>query len=301
MLHFEEKPKKGFTLIELLVVIAIIAILIALLLPAVQRAREAARRTQCRNNLKQIGLALNNYENQFSSFPLGCNPNIYAPLTAILPHMEQSNLQNLYDFEAYYTDGENEEVLNSTITAYMCPTMTLPREVPEPVCGETGGPTSYALSMGVHGGVTGAGYADPGGMFSGYNGLQSPKAIKHRDVSDGTSHTILGGEVNFQLEDYKWSSFGPYATCASDISLNGASRWGGHRWGVAYPDVSLASSNGDFCVNTNANRGTWRSDHTGGAHMMMVDGSVHFITKGIDRNLLEALHTRNGKEVARLP
>src|SRR5262245_60347417 len=98
--------RRGFTLIELLVVIAIIAVLIALLLPAVQQAREAARRTQCRNNLKQIGLALHNYHDVFSIFPPGnlqigecCNAdNEITWAISILPYIEQTNLQNQYNF-----------------------------------------------------------------------------------------------------------------------------------------------------------------------------------------------------------
>ena len=95
---------RGFTLIELLVVIAIIAVLVALLLPAVQQAREAARRTQCRNNLKQFGLALHNYEGTFGMFPLtnaqNYLPNVqgFSPQARLLPYMEQVNLQNQLDF-----------------------------------------------------------------------------------------------------------------------------------------------------------------------------------------------------------
>ena len=122
--------RKGFTLIELLVVIAIIAILIALLLPAVQNAREAARRSQCRNNLKQIGLALHNYEGTHRVFPMGvlsssstpsATNQIHTWMTLQLPYLEQGPLQKKYDFNVAYNHANNAAVVVTTLPAYLCP------------------------------------------------------------------------------------------------------------------------------------------------------------------------------------
>ncbi len=282
-------PKRGFTLIELLVVIAIIAILISLLLPAVQQAREAARRTQCKNNLKQIGIALHNYHDVYKSLPMGANSQIYGPLVAILPHLDQANLQNLYNFDEYYTHADNLNAINTMLSVYLCPSMVLPREVPDVVCNEPGAPSSYGLSTG-----TTSGTPNPAdGMFPGYDGFANPQPHRFRDVKDGLTNTIMAGEFNYQLEDYNWSNF----SCSDKA---GETRWGGHRWGPGYPGVSLGNTSGDFNVNLSANRSTWRSDHVGGAHFLLGDGAVRFFSNNTDAATLDDHATRDGGEVSSL-
>lgn len=275
--------RRGFTLIELLVVIAIIAILIALLLPAVQQAREAARRSSCKNNLKQIGLAMHNYHDVNTSFPMGANSQLYSPFVAILPFLEQQNLQNLYDFNRYYADPVNTNAINREVQIYRCPTMTVPRAVPDTTCNEPGAVTSYGASMGTNG-------FSSNGMFDGWGGFSNPRAVKIRDITDGTTNTILCGEWNYQLEDYLWSGF----SCAAKA---GQSRWGSHRWGGGYPGVALGDTSGALNVNSAANRLTWRSDHPGGVQILLADGSVRFISENINAGTLDALSTKAGGEV----
>ncbi len=276
----------GFTLIELLVVIAIIAILIALLLPAVQQAREAARRSSCQNNLKQIALAMHNYHDTYSTLPMGMNPQIYGPLVAILPNLDQTNLQQLYDFNQYYTTPVNLNAINQTLQVYLCPTMTLPRSVPDSPCDEPGGPSSYGCSIGTNNLGT-------DGLFDGYANFSAPRPVRFRDIRDGQTNTIMIGEFNYRLEDYTWSAF----SCPGDASKHGQSRWGSYRWAPAYPGVSLGDTSGDFNVNLSANRGTWRSDHAGGAQFALGDGSVRFIGENISAVVLDRLATRAGGEV----
>jgi prepilin-type N-terminal cleavage/methylation domain-containing protein len=279
------RRRSGFTLIELLVVIAIIAILIALLLPAVQQAREAARRSSCKNNMKQIGLAMHNYHDTYNSLPMGMNLQIYGPFVAILPNLDQSNLQGLYDFDLYYTDPLNADAINQTLPVYLCPTMTLPRGVPEVVCNEPGGPTSYGASLGTSSNGT-------DGLFDGYANYASPRPVKFRDITDGQTNTVMIGEFNYQLKDYTWSAF----SCP-DPSKAGQPRWGSYRWAPAYPAVALGDTSGDFNVNLAANRGTWRSDHVGGAQFTLSDGSVRFVSENINATLLDYLATRSGGDV----
>ncbi len=150
--------RRGFTLIELLVVIAIIAILIALLLPAVQQAREAARRTQCRNNMKQFGLAMHNYHDTYLMFPLGASVNgdldvLSSPCVAMLPFFEQANLSNLFDQTLQWED-QAPGVQEHVIPSFICPSVPgLTNPYTDPllalaIANGTVGLTTYIFSKG---------------------------------------------------------------------------------------------------------------------------------------------------------
>jgi prepilin-type N-terminal cleavage/methylation domain-containing protein/prepilin-type processing-associated H-X9-DG protein len=280
---------RGFTLVELLVVIAIIGILVSLLLPAVQAAREAARRMSCSNNLKQIGLALHNYETAHKKFPVGSNlSNFISPLVGALPYLEQGNNYQQWDFSLRYDDPFNAEVAAQRIETYLCPSMTLPREVPFLPVGETGGPSSYLLCEGTDDYMRTA-----DGLF-GLDwptfGFNNPN-VGFRDIVDGTSNTLFAGETVYNYRDYVWPSFygPPHA---------GTPRWGTARWVVGYPRISLGTTLKPFNVHTAAAIGGFASMHSGGGgNFAFADGSVRFISDTIDVVVYNAAATRNGGEV----
>ncbi|MFG0289091.1 MAG: DUF1559 domain-containing protein [Rhodopirellula sp. JB044] len=280
------RSRTAFTLVELLVVIAIIGVLVGLLLPAVQAAREAARRMSCGNNLKQIGLALHNYHGSFNKFPEGSRlSNFMGPLAAVLPYLEEGNTYSQFDFSKSYSDPYNQEVAAQEIATYLCPSMPLPRLVPDTSNGETGGPSSYLACEG-----TGSYMPKNDGMF-GLNwaayGFNNP-ATAFRDITDGTSNTLAFSETTYDMRDYLWTAPAPSA---------GQIKWGTARWVVGYPAVSLGTSQKELNVHTAANNGGFQSMHPGGVHMLYGDGSVRFATEFLDRDLLDSLAKRNGHEV----
>jgi len=295
---------RGFTLIELLVVISIIAVLIALLLPAVQQAREAARRTQCRNNLKQIGLAMHNYESTHSVFPSGMfedtNPGSTglgaSGFTMMLPYIDQANSFAKYNFSEMYGSTNNRAVLNQVIPAFICPSMNIAREVPLNACNEIGAIGSYLLCEGT------AAYQSPSrGMFPFVSPVffgTTSRPVRVADVTDGTSNTMAVGESSYRYKLYNWSS------CAGNPALAGTPKHGYSRWGVGYPGAALGNTRNALGSGQRLNNFTsastptgFASDHIGGVTFLLADGSVRFISENIDYNTLDSLATRSGGEV----
>ncbi|QDT26963.1 putative major pilin subunit [Gimesia panareensis] len=294
--------RRAFTLIELLVVIAIIAILIALLLPAVQQAREAARRTQCKNNLKQMGLAIHNYNDVYTCLP---NANCGVSETSggslfvsILPFIDQANAYNLFDFNLSNSAAYNVNVTSQTLPFYLCPSSPMRRAVPS--CSSDSGraPGHYAVCGGTQEyNIYWSYYGDPNPTQDGaivYTGSTTGK-VRFRDITDGTSNTLLIGETAYNLPDYTFSS--------GDCS--GQPRYSFTYWSNPYPGSTVCFTSGDFnpkdVANDSVYDSSWtksfRSDHVGGVQFAFVDGSVHFISENIDASLLDALATRNGGEV----
>jgi len=285
------KRPSGFTLVELLVVIAIIGILIALLLPAVQAARSSARRAQCSNNMRQIGLAMHLHQDALKVLP----PAIMKPkgdakmgggssgFVAILPYLEQGNTFNLFDLEKSPLDPKNVGILKQKISVYRCPEMNLPRPVPDPSCDEIGAPSSYALSTG----NLGTRYGPHNGAIIGFG--PDYMSITTDKIADGSSNTFLVGELDYGLQNWP------------DNCVEGVTKGGTTQWAFAYPGIAWGCTfgvfNSDRLVNTFEEWDTFRSDHVGGAFFLMGDGSVRFVRDGVTKAVLDALATREGGEV----
>ena len=329
------RSARGFTLIELLVVIAIIAILIALLLPAVQQAREAARRTQCRNNLKQIGLALHNYHDTHNTMPYSwmvtITPNInLAPWTVpILPYIDQGPLYNQWSplvpaineiaamvpSMATQVQG-NLRVIQTPLAAFQCPSSPAPAtsnyhigppDAPAPLSW-TAARGDYIASSGVRQDFSTLAYTGfPGGPPSSRSGIlqEAPGGVSRlRDVTDGTSNTMLVGERTGSSNIYRKTQVDPTLTAAAGGGNGGG--WGdfliGEHWvsGSLY-DGNPGASGGPCGINCNNIRSqNFHSFHTGGIHALMGDGSVRFVSENVAQFLLAAMITRQGGEVATL-
>jgi len=292
--------RHGFTLVELLVVIAIIGVLVALLLPAVQAAREAARRSSCGNNIKQIGLAMHNYHDINLKFPpgrMGCdgacsptNGSGQSGLVCILPFIEQENLHNQFQSEvdnlpAGSVPGSiSEAVVSQVIDTYKCPSNVQPDTFN--TGGKDWGLSSYALCAGHHGPSAGIG-GNTKWNNSGF--FLYRDALNMRDGTDGTSNIILIGEV---LEGEKaghtnrWASAGRHVDSlrTTDNPVNT-----GYQQGVTF------SNYGNPC------NGAFASLHPGGAQFAYADASTHFISETINLGLYRNLGRRNSGAVKDTP
>ncbi|WP_437187569.1 DUF1559 domain-containing protein [Planctomicrobium sp. SH668] len=304
-LRTSRSGRSGFTLIELLVVIAIIAVLIALLLPAVQQAREAARRSQCKNNLKQIGLALHNYHDTFNALPIGFTDtnlaNVHAATkdggwswrSMILPQLEQSTLFNQFDFNAHPfgqlpAEAGNTIVSRTPLAVFSCPSD------PKPTARKTGNtaPGSTSTGNGVVEGIATASYVGNAGPFHhilcedtspaptnpvrnvGPFGVNISKNF--RVVTDGLSNTFFAGETTV-LASANNLLYGALTNNGGANCTNVAEHTPGGFDGLR---TALRKLNPPASVGQ-----PWRafhSAHVGGANFLMGDGSVRFISENID-------------------
>jgi prepilin-type N-terminal cleavage/methylation domain-containing protein/prepilin-type processing-associated H-X9-DG protein len=307
--------RRAFTLVELLVVIAIIAILAALLLPAVQTARESGRRTQCKNNLKQIALAIRHYAQSKGRFPFGGG---WIPIqtgtwaSMILPQLEQQAHYELFDFAKSMDDPANLQAVTTPVATYVCPSDA---KLADAImghrckcCGNSylrGHVLWYAASMGPTKpdicpyseesyACQGSNYGSQAGgtSFVGIFG-RSHIGIKPAAVRDGLSNTWLVGET-LPRHCFHNTAFGRnFPVAGTQIPLN-------TMVGAEGQDDSW--SQGQLHANNpHARACGFKSAHLGGATFAMADGSVHFVSEIMDYRLYNELGTRDGGEPASLP
>jgi prepilin-type N-terminal cleavage/methylation domain-containing protein/prepilin-type processing-associated H-X9-DG protein len=306
-------PHRGFTLIELLVVIAIIAILIALLLPAVQQAREAARRTQCKNNLKQLGLALHNYHDVHRCFPFGHEgtTKAFSAFSMLLPFLEQGPLYGQIDFNVPVTHVGNDAARLIELPMLRCPS-DLQNALPA-----IGGATNYFANKGS--GVLWGSPTGPNASFQPQNGVMYyGSRVRIADITDGTSMTaavserMLADGNNARVSPVADVFFSPASPMTADeavqicnaIDINNLANqfplfmgapWMNGQHTYLHTNVPNGRSCGFFLINRASMPPSSR--HTGGVQILLCDGSVRFVTENIDLGTWRALGTRDGGEI----
>lgn len=346
--HFVDRPsgknltghRAGFTLVELLVVIAIIGILVGLLLPAVQAAREAARRMSCQNNMKQIGLAIHNYESATKQLPAAwlkpsASGDGWSAQAALLPYIEAIALASAIDYGAGYgvatiwIDGVEIPVSSFRVPTYLCPSE--PNDIQR--LGTTG-PEHYPLSYGMNAGTWFV--YDANDNTAGEGMFTAGRATRFRDCLDGLSNTLAAAELKAwtpYFRDLGTTGDIPMPIDPDEICMLGGSfkpdtghtEWVDGRAHQTSFTTTFSPNRRILCTQagveydvdfTNFREGrtsttspipktyaavTSRSYHTGGVNVTMLDGSVQFITDSIELDLWQALSTRKGKEVVALP
>jgi prepilin-type N-terminal cleavage/methylation domain-containing protein/prepilin-type processing-associated H-X9-DG protein len=315
--------RRGFTLVELLVVIAVIGALVALLLPAVQSAREAARRTRCLNNLKQLALAAQQYHNAAGRFPAGlvsADPEAgrFDDVTnlwiSMFDHLEEGNLKGHWDDDDY---RRNIGIGPETNAAQIVQVLICPSDV-------LSSPVNHLVVEGDYAWMTGlyglSSYGGSGGTRS-FGGSDTPppaedgvffikSRIRMADITDGSAKTLLLGERSHDDPEYD------RLTAELDPSMGPLVSWGA--WAAAYnsntaqADVLLSAAvtlNYRVPLGSGGPNWSWEenrlcaygSQHPGGANFALADGSLRFIADDITLHVLQALSTREGEEIVDTP
>ncbi|TWT73229.1 DUF1559 domain-containing protein [Allorhodopirellula solitaria] len=284
----------AFTLVELLVVIAIIGVLVGLLLPAVQSAREAARRMQCSNSMRQVSLAMHNYHDVYKKFPSSQTNDVAVWSVSILPQLEAGNVADLYDYALDWDEGENLELATQMPTVYQCASNPSADDTLSANGFQT---TDYSVLRNAS-------------DWDKYESLfERNKFRSMRDIIDGTSSTCMIYESAGRSDWWVKGRRNPLSPSYS------------HTWGTEKPPwtssgnagwmfacaVDMSPSGGEMSAvywsagNQVVNVSNWfggpYSFHTGGVQMGMADGSVRFITESIAFDTLKAMTSINGGEV----
>lgn len=290
--------RRGFTLIELLVVIAIIAILIALLLPAVQAARESARRTQCRNNLKQIGIALHGYHGTHNVFPMGYHWPLGTGWTYhLLPYLDQDPLYKSFTVRtpttmttSIWQTGAPEIALGKNLPAFRCPSSNSPEAVENVNNIDRRVPCDYvACASGTRTtdsstSVNGIGVENIDGMFFRIS------SVRIGDIRDGTSKTIGVGETLYESSEIDHWYIG-----SDDMGRNNTPNTGDASEFLG--SLGVAMNLFDNGSSADALELSFKSRHSSGVQFLFMDGAVRLLSINVNATIRQALGTRRGSEV----
>jgi prepilin-type N-terminal cleavage/methylation domain-containing protein/prepilin-type processing-associated H-X9-DG protein len=318
------RGRHGFTLVELLVVIAIIGLLLALALPAVQKVRAASQRSQCANNLRQIGIGLLHYEEVNGSFPPGeivrapgaSTPAVYSWVPCILPYIDKQDIYGQYRFQVDWNDPVNWPAIQSPLNVFQCPAAPGNRVdanaangtlLSKPACGDYNGEGSVdtpCANLYLQFDPPARDSADTGFIDSrtlgvlvevGFQSGVFPTRVT--DIKDGTSNTIMVVEDAGRPQVWRVGK--------ADLSANGITQGGG--WadceGLCQVHGSTVDGQreGGPCAMNCENNAEAYSFHSQGCNILFTDGSVHFLNAGINIAIFAALATRSGREIVTIP
>jgi prepilin-type N-terminal cleavage/methylation domain-containing protein len=321
----ETSRRSAFTLIELLVVVAILGLLVGLLLPAVQSVREAARRVECKNKLKQLALAMQGYHEAQRCLPPARNKTPkYGLMPYLLPYLEEQNLADIFDYTKSFSDVANQPAATTVLSVVLCPSTPTSEIINLRNSSKTG--KSYGTFL-----TAGGSSSDPGapGIMTGRrcdywvnhqidstyyvapDGVSKPTPLLSgtltlASVTDGTSHTTMFMEhagydqhfakgIQFDETDFTLDQPGAWGTwvgwCA--FKVQGYPTFNEYN---PYPTTKATPAGKDCTVNCNNSQGLY-GFHPGGAHVALCDGSIQFLSEAIPLELLLFLATKNGSEL----
>ena len=324
----------GFTLVELLVVIAIIGVLVALLLPAVQQARESARRGQCLNNLKQMGLALHSYHSAHEAFPPGFISTLEDPewqyetgntrsfpeelgpgwsfFALLLPYLEQRNLHAEIDFDQPIAADGNASARETSVPLFLCPSDTRERLIQVTTCGSppaesnTPEPLTDAAVCSYVGSLGGGSDLDPNhGAYEWqpFNGVfHRNSRVRVADITDGTSATIGVGERMSQIAESTWAGVVPTQNIVYNQAnpphpqFRPAINPPCFKWRPPITSILVHARSG-VPNGPTSSPSSFHGPHQAGCHFLLMDGSTRVINDEVGLSVFRALCTRNGGEV----